>query len=805
MTSLPARPVHSLLAFSLVLITGLAHAQPGDGLPMRSFQRFGTSKLRHGSRILCLAYAPDGQTLVAGGGNGPVRVWNPKSGDLIHEIKEPWVQALAFSTSGKTLLVGGYQKVIKRWNFELNKETGRLDGHAAAVKAIAIHPEATLAVSGDQDGAIILWDMNNMRKASEFSGHTGEVNALIYFAENENELIVSSGSDRTIIVWDTKTSKPHFKLDAGCAVHALALSADGKTLYSAGDDNLIRRWDIANRKQTGSFKGHEDTIVSLSLHGDTLVSGGLDKSIRTWNVTSTEQKRLLPRSQGDSDALAVTRTGDLVATAGFNNTIRIFEAGTGKEVIPAVGLPAGLIGLTLSADSKRLAGITADGQVLVWDPKAGTTLRQWHTKQTGDIVLAFSGDNKTLATAAVSIRLWNAETGDEVGRLPAGIQVVALAFSPDGQTLAAGLGNSQIELWDVKKQAAAGSFKYPEPLHAIAWSPDGKRLAAAGGAKIFVWDPYTKDLVKSFDVKEGPPPPSVQVASLAFGPDSKALAVGGWDAMIRIYNITAKNPTDVREHKLCEGHHSAVFAVAFSADGRSLLSGSFDKTARLWEAFSGKQIAEYKGHLGEVRGVSFGGDGRTVFSASTDCTSLQWDVPGLEGKGNLPELTLGVQEIENAWVTLFTEETARGHEAMWRCIASAKQAVPQLTKKLYYLDPERVKKLFKDLDSGHYPTRTAAMTELTNYGRWMEGRYDTAIAEASSLEYKRRVEALKEKLAAGNSPSLLQERLRVRRIMLLCEQAKSPEAVDALRKLAERGPEEDIREDAKMSLKRLGK
>ena len=97
------------------------------------------------------------------------------------------------------------------------------------------------------------------------------------------------------------------------------------------------------------------------------------------------------------------------------------------------------------------------------------------------------------------------------------------------------------------------------------------------------------------------------------------------------------------------------------------------------------------------------------------------------------------------------------------------------------------------------------MTELSGYGRWMEGRYDHAIANPPSLEYKRRVEMLKDKLTASGSPSLAQERLRVRRIMLICEQSGGPDAIAALKQLAERGPEEEIRDEAAASLRRLGK
>lgn len=320
-----------------------------------------------------------------------------------------------------------------------------------------------------------------------------------------------------------------------------------------------------------------------------------------------------------------------------------------------------------------------------------------------------------------------------------------------------------------------------------------------------VCDPQTSAVIKLFDLKEGPPPTFPTIKCLAFGPDSRTLAAGGFDGIARVYNLNVKNPADPKEQRLCEGHLSSIYALAFSPDGRTLVTGSYDKTVRLWEAFSGKSIANFKGHFGEVTGVAFVKDGRSVFSAGADTVAYQWDVPGLTNNGKLPALTLAVQELEEAWTTLLSEETSRGHEIMWKCIASGKQAVPHLTKekKLYLLDPDRVKKLFKDLDSNHFPTRTAAMTELTGYGRWMEGRYDAAMSNPPSLEYKRRVEMLKEKLNAINSPSLAQERLRVHRIMVICEQVGGPDALAALKQLADRGPEEDIREDAQAAILRM--
>lgn len=797
-----------------ILLTTVAgvRAQPNDDLPPRTFLRIGTLKMRHGDRIQCLAYSPDAQMLAAGGGNDPVRLWNPKTGELIREIREPWTQAIAFTPSGDTLLVAGIQRRVRLWNVKLNKEIAQLEnserGHTATVKALAVSPDgdpaSTVIASADQHGKIVLWSMSTKTRWLDFVAHAGEVAALAFSPDKENSLLASAGSDRLIKLWTLEDNRDTLKhaLDAGCLPLAIAFSPDGKTLYSAGDDQLIRRWDVAAGKQTGVFKGHEAAVVSLVVRDKVVISGGLDKSIRFWDAKTGDLKRTLPRGRGDCDALAVTSAGDFLATAGTNNTIRVFAVQDGKESIYGPGPQVPLAGLALSPDCQRLTAMTTEGRIIVADA-AGRPAREFDCKQTGDLLFASSPDGKTFVTAAHEVRFWNAENGLSAGQFKKSGSVETLAITPNSKTIALGYSSSEIQLLGLPGQKGLGFFKYPGPLYALAWSPDGKKLAAAGSGKILIWDAAGKELLKSFDVKPGPPSNFPQVKVLAFAPDNKTLAAGCFDAQIRIYDITAKNPTETAIPRLCEGHASAILCLAFSADGRTLLSGSFDQTARLWETFSGKQIMAYKGHIGPVAGIAFVKDGRSFYSASADTTILKRDVPGLANNGKLSELTLSYQDLEAAWDILSSEDTLKAHDTMWRCIASAKQAVPHLTKYLPVEDPERVKKLFRDLDSGHYPTRFAAQNELAKKGRWMEGRYDAAIANPPSLEYKRRVEVLKEKLNAQDSPSIARERLRVRRIMLMCEQVASPDAITALQKLAEKGPEEDLREEAKLSLERL--
>src|SRR5581483_4388043 len=129
----------------LLALTGRAPGQdePGLGtttLPARALWRAGSTRLRHASRILCLAYEPHGKYLAAGGGNDPVRLWDPRTGREVRHFNDPWVQALAFTPSGTRLATAALNKSVHVWDVESG--TGfKLEGHKAAAKALALPSE----------------------------------------------------------------------------------------------------------------------------------------------------------------------------------------------------------------------------------------------------------------------------------------------------------------------------------------------------------------------------------------------------------------------------------------------------------------------------------------------------------------------------------------------------------------------------------------------------------------------------------------------------------------------------------------
>src|SRR4029077_5007063 len=113
-------------------------------------------------------------------------------------------------------------------------------------------------------------------------------------------------------------------------------------------------------------------------------------------------------------------------------------------------------------------------------------------------------------------------------------------------------------------------------------------------------------------------------------------------------------------------------------------SASFDKTVRLWETFSGLQVAVFKGHRGPVTALALLKNGRAIFSGSADTSLLLWDTTSLSKDGSLPALTLGKPELKSLWPYLASEDAGRGHRALWQVVASAPGSVPFLEGQLYF-------------------------------------------------------------------------------------------------------------------------
>jgi WD40 repeat protein len=248
--------------------------------------------------------------------------------------------------------------------------------------------------------------------------------------------------------------------------------------------------------------------------------------------------------------------------------------------------------------------------------------------------VAFSPDGKRIASAArLTIKLWDATTGEEVATLHGHEWLVeSVAFSPDGTHVASGSCEGTIKLWDAATGNETATLFQREvatlipqySVDEIAFSPDGTRLACAGGRTVRLLDVITGEEVATLRADD-------PISSIAFSPDGTRLATG---ELMPIDTqgpyITLWDTTTGQEIIRWLAHEEWLNSVAFSPDGTRLASGSDDGTVKLWDATTGKEIATLRGHEDEHHScVAFSPDGTCLASAG-DLIRLRDAVTGEE-------------------------------------------------------------------------------------------------------------------------------------------------------------------------------
>lgn len=277
---------------------------------------------------------------------------------------------------------------------------------------------------------------------------------------------------------------------------------------------------------------------------------------------------------------ANSAVGTILASAG-TKSVKIWNPNTGKLLRT---LPGQAWTVSFSQDGQILASGSQNGSLNLWDVRSGKLVRTLkHSEPVIDVV--FSPDGQTLASGldlGSNIRLWNWRTGeiirvnDDPNAYKMGFsnfKTQPAAFSQDGQVLfATSSSNSMLGSWNVKTGKRTGSFDAKSSINAIAISPDGNTLAIGiRDNAIKLWNVSHGKLLHTLTGHRG------EVRTVAFSPDGQQIASGSQDGTVKLWNASTGQVIST-----FTAHKEQVWSVAFNPDGKTLASIGQDGTIKLW-------------------------------------------------------------------------------------------------------------------------------------------------------------------------------------------------------------------------------
>jgi WD40 repeat protein len=598
---------------------------------LETFEPHGGTPLLHKEKLFSVAFNHTGTILASGGNEKVIRFWDVETHKQVDKLNEPsGSEKVAFSSDGN-LFASASVGTVGLWDVDMSKKWSHAGHDGQNVLNVAFSPDSKHLASSSSDKTVILWDVASGEQKKTLSGHEDEIEGLA-FSPTDDTLLVSASRDKTIRFWDigVKPLVPRGdQLSDTAKVMDVAFSPDGTFLASSNYAGGLQLWDVETRQPVGDpLTGHAKSVrgIAFSPDGKRIASASDDRKIGLWNLENPRQptpfwsSRVFRGHDGGVASVIFSPNGERLASAGYDSTIRLWNVENSEQVgSPLTEHTDSVVTLAFNRDGSLLASGSNDKTVRLWDVATGTQIGPTLEHDEAVESVAFSADGKRLATGSRDrkVRLWDVETWELVGE-PLEIEesqelwlngsgrvksLTSVAFSPDGEFLAAGLNVHGIGDFNFKTKPTGADKK--EPHEAIQ-----------------LWD-LTNEPPKV--VENGLRGHTETVFSVAFSPDSTLFASASRDRTVVLWDIATRKPVG---QPLVHGPwQNSVLDVAFSSEGKRLATASYDKTVRLWDVETGRPIGPpLLGHNDVVESVAFSPDSKWLASASFDGTIRVWNV-----------------------------------------------------------------------------------------------------------------------------------------------------------------------------------
>lgn len=597
----------------------------------------------HDGNVIAATFSPDGEMLLTGCEDRSARLWNTKSGQLIRKVEHTErVCAVAFSPDGKLFATGvgdfgGKDGEAQIWHTQTGKPKFKtpLKHKTLGVSCLAFDPiDGRTLVTGGWNRTIRFWQTDTGAPRPTADGQPQELKQegwILSLAISPDGKTIASGSgDNTARLWDFETGKPRLdprhgeiiKLSHDGIVDGVAFSGDSTKVLTGSRDNTASVWDVKTGHRIGESLRHDDWVHCVAFHPDTdePITGSQDRSVRLWRNQPLELVRSL-KSGGTVLAVAISPDGKTIATSG-GTFAYLWNAKSGEPLQrDADGNPVGL------KHQYRVRG-------LAFSPNS-------------KILLTCSGDFESSKEHGAA-HFFRVSSGEQLAPpIEHKSPVNAIAYHPNGKSIMT-RSVSTVELWNV--DPIESPVLATRTLHfgygtAGVFSPNGKVVfSGSGGQTARLWNliQASDGLIDSTRLEPAGEPAGVQlrhggwVTSVAMCLDGMTLLTGSSDHTARLWNAKTCLPAgNMMWHK------SSVNAVSFSPDGEWILTASgthdwsnsapldtsSDGEAQLWDTLTQQALGAPLRHPGPVLSAAIAPDGQTLITGCGDGVARVWKIP----------------------------------------------------------------------------------------------------------------------------------------------------------------------------------
>ncbi len=470
-------------------------------------------------------------------------------------------------------------------------------------------------IATKNDDTAQIWNARTGKLLQTLSGHTEELNSIV-FSPNGQQLAIASSDDK-VLIWDTQKKKylPSFKGQAfleststGRLINVV-FSPDSQQLATISNEQVVIR-----DAQTGALlhdlsleEASEVSSLAFSPKSKYLAAA-LNNRILMWNARTGERLPDLEKEEVDFDSVVFSPNGKYLAASSFDKknssgtfTVQVWNIKNGTELYDAPLKHEDIItSIVFGSDSQQIATASLDKTARVWDVQTGELLQtlQGHTEGIRSMIL--SPNKRKLATASKdkTARVWDVQTGELLQTLQGHTDIVFnMAFGPDSKQLATVSQDLTVRLWDYPSRKILDIFHYhfnSENESIVSkssiFSPNGKFLATRSENKVWV-----RDVSTGKDLPYSPLEYDNYLISIVFSPDSQKLLI----APLETEKVQVRDVQTGNKLSSLKGHQDllAEETLVFSPDGKFLATassthedGKHRQTVRIWNASTGEEL-----------------------------------------------------------------------------------------------------------------------------------------------------------------------------------------------------------------------